>query len=255
VKGAWGPRSRERRGCGKARWRAGTHGRRGGGWVLVWVPWAGSAGCREESREGALQGAREARRRAPRPCPPPPALQAAPWAAGWGPGAERAAAHTHLGAVGGARLAVLRPRRLESGREESSRRPSSGRRTPSTPAAWAEPGPPPRAAGRGRPPAAPCSQCLWPRAHADPVTRRSAGTLDPGPQPLARGVCMCSALSASHSLNFSLQDFPSRCPGLCAPPSLCLAALTVPHPPHLFASFPKVLCSISDASTRLVHFG
>lgn len=230
MKGAWGPRSRERRGCGSAGRRAGTRGRReGAGRVLVWVPWAGSARCREESREGALQGAREARRRAPCPCPPPPALQAAPWAAGWGPGAERAAAHTHLGAVGGARLTVLRPRRLESGREESSRRPSSGRRPPSTPAAWAEPGPPPRAAGRGRPPAAPCSQCLWPPAHADPVTRRSAGTLDPGSQPLAWGVCMCSALSASHSFNFSLQNCPSRCFGLCVPPSPCVAALTVPH--------------------------
>lgn len=252
MKGAWGPRSQERRGCGSAGWLAGTHGGRGwgGGWrVLVWVPWAGSARCREESREGALQGAREARQRAPRPCPPPPALQAAPWAAGWGPGAERAAAHTHLGAIGGARLAALRPRCLESGREESSRRPSSGRRPPSTPAAWAGSEPPPRSAGRGRPPAAPRSQCLWPRAHADPVTRRSAGTPDPGSQPLAWGVCLCSALFASHSFNFSLQDCraaalasvhpllsalqpsPYLTPGTYLPLSLKCFAAYLMHPP------------------------
>lgn len=249
MKGAWGPRSRERRGCGKARWRAGTHGRRGGGWVLVWVPWAGSAGCREESREGALQGAREARRRAPRPCPPPPALQAAPWAAGWGPGAERAAAHTHLGAVGGARLAVLRPRRLESGREESSRRPSSGRRTPSTPAAWAEPGPPPRAAGRGvLPPRPVLSACgLGPMLTQLPAGVRGhwtrAHSLWPGAFACAlrylhpiRLISVCrtspaAALASVRPLLSALQPSPYLIPRTCLPLSLKCFAVYLMHLP------------------------
>lgn len=143
--------------------------------------------------------------RPPPPPPPPPPPQAAPWAGGWGPGAERAAAHTHLGAVGG------RPPRsftaAASGVPAGGERQASLLRPPRPPppaacrlppaacrVGRAGPGPPPRSAGRGRPPAAP--RTARPGGLCPTLTELRSGVpgaQDSRSQLLAWGVCVCSA--------------------------------------------------------------
>lgn len=202
-------------------------------------------------------------RRAPRPRPPPPPPpppQAAPWAGGRGPGAERAAAHTHLGAVGGRppRSFTAAASGVPAGgeRQASLLRPPRppARRPP--PAAWAGPGPPPRSAGRGRPPVAPPHRApWWPLPHADRVTERSAGGSG---FPLT-----ASGLRRLRVLRIYLRPIrlmsPCRNAQAAALASVRPASPCLQPSPYLptrahFASFPKVLCGISGAFARLVRF-
>ena len=139
------------------------------------VPRGWQCGCRGPGARAAVGRAvrvpcRELEWRArraprPRPPPPPPPPQAAPWAGGWGPGAERAAAHTHLGAVGG------RPPR--SFTAAASGVPAGGERQASLLR-------PPRPAAR-RPPPAAWAGPGWGRLHARPA----GGALPPRPAPRA----------------------------------------------------------------------
>lgn len=126
-RGAGAQRVRER---GAACWdaRAPGGGRAG---VSVWVPWAGGARCREEAARVPCR-AREAPG-GPLPVSTPPALRGRALGGRVGPRSPGAPPRTHLGAVGGARLTVYGHGVLESGREESGRRPSSGRRPPPPP--------------------------------------------------------------------------------------------------------------------------
>lgn len=181
--------------------------------------WGGGAGCLGSDSEGAVRGSLRARA-------PPPAPQAAPWAGGWRPAAERAAPHTHLGAVAAASLAVLRAAAVASRREASSGHPSSGR----PPAGWTRKGPwpPPRSAGRGRP--CPVARRVT-RVLVASEPSKSAGGAGSPRWALRPGAFACAVRLLVISLNVRLQK-RTRAPLLspaCSPGPTSLLLPTWPR--------------------------
>lgn len=206
---------------------------------------------------GVVQGRGCCAWRAPRlrPRPPSPAPQAAPWAGGWGLelSAPPRTPTSQQSATAG--LAVLGDARLASGREASSRRPSSGRRAP--------PSPPASRAGRegarGRLCARPAGGALPPPRAPGPVRPArplpaltqakmlgAQGLQFPGHAAWGHLHVLCIYL---HIILLMSAEMPQAAAPASLPTPLFPDCSPRPSslPPTHFVSFLKVLCGESDA--------